>query len=151
MDVVKCLLVRGADYTITNFHKKGTYTIRNTPRDIAVEEHLPEIVKIFDNMKHFEKKKEKELKEEKEWKAEQLKVRTAFEASLLSALQKFKADNKGAADYDDKFVEFQAQQEKEKLDFQQQSQEAIDEFYKNHKTLRPPPKPVTNSATEPGK
>jgi hypothetical protein len=48
-------------------------------RDVAVEEHLPEIVKIIDNMKFFEKKKEKELKEEEEFKGEQLNLRTRFE------------------------------------------------------------------------
>lgn len=31
-DLVRFLLVKGADYTLTNFHKLGTETIRHTPR-----------------------------------------------------------------------------------------------------------------------
>jgi ankyrin repeat protein len=143
IDVVKCLLVRGADYSITNFHKRGTYTIRHTPRDVAVEEHLPEIVKLFDNMKVFEKKKEKETIILAAFMEEEKKIKTEFEAAQALALKNWRKEIKknGNADIiiEKEYKEFMAIQEKETLEFQIKRREEVLDFYKkNIKTIKPP-------------
>jgi len=143
IDVVKCLLVRGADYSITNFHKRGTYTIRHTPRDVAVEEHLPEIVKLFDNMKIFEKKKEKETIILAAFMEEEKKKQLEFEGKQSQSLKEWRKEIKKNPNaeiiIEKEYKEFMAIQEKENLEFQAQRQAEILEFYKkNIKTIKPP-------------
>jgi len=145
-DIVKCLLVRGADYTITNFHKKAGYTVRHTPREVAVEEHLPEIVKIFDQMKVFEKKKEKETELQVVFLANLAEKQKKFDDAMVSSLKSFTSKGGGSG-----LQEFVEAQEKEKLEFQEKRQEEISSFYKTNKTLRIPPEllpPVVETTEE---
>jgi len=135
-DVVKCLLLRGADYNLTNFHKiGGTHTVRNTPRDVAVEEHLPDIVKIFDNFKIFEKKREKETKELELFVEEQKKKEILFEDSQNLSLIEFKNSKETSVTSIDNFN--RSLQEEKSIFYNSKNEELL-QFYKTHKTLKPP-------------
>eukprot|EP01126_Amoeba_proteus_P011310 TRINITY_DN14545_c0_g2_i5.p1 TRINITY_DN14545_c0_g2~~TRINITY_DN14545_c0_g2_i5.p1 ORF type:complete len:255 (-),score=62.33 TRINITY_DN14545_c0_g2_i5:95-859(-) len=140
--MVRFLLVQGANYNLTNFHKQGPYTVRHTPREVAEDYKFPEIVKIFDQFLVWEKKRDKEAKELENL---QLQLTQEYDQLLLQQNEQLLSSNNGID-----LIELKAVHERNQAEMKIQHERAMVEFFKTHKTQKPPSpiSPVTSEATD---
>jgi len=140
-DMVRLLLVKGADTTLTNFHKQGTYTLRQTALEVAEEYKFPEIVKIFEKFKVWDQKRQKEEKLLNDLKALHVtqinSLKDAHSAALLP--------NKKAGE---DTTELEAAQNAEVLVLIEKQTAELDQFYKENTTQKKPEPPAPVVAAE---
>jgi len=141
-DMVKLLLVKGADTTLTNFHKQGTYTIRQTALEVAEENGFPEIVKIFEKFKVWDQKRATEERLLNDLKGIHITQTNSLKDAHSAALLQKKTAGED-------ITELEAAQNTEVLALIETQTAELDLFYKENTTQKRPEPPVVATPVVP--